>query len=98
MKKLMNRSNLITKLSNRLNHIPKQDILDSTAILLDKITEALGQGDRVEIRGFGSLKKKINKAKFVRNPKTNEKFYKEKTYKIHFKIGKILHKKINSEK
>jgi len=48
--------------------------------------------------GFGTFSKKINKAKFVRNPKTNEKFYKEKTYKIHFKIGKILHKKINSEK
>ena len=50
----------------------------------------------IEIRGFGSLKKKINKAKFVRNPKTNEKIFKKETHKIHFKISKILHKKINS--
>ena len=50
----------------------------------------------VEIRGFGSLKKKINKAKFVRNPKTNERIYKKETNKIHYKISKILHRKINN--
>ena len=44
------------------------------------------------------LAKKINKAKFVRNPKTNEKIYKNETYKIHFKIGKILHNRINEKK
>ena len=42
-----------------------------------------------------TLSKKINKAKYVRNPKTNEKIFKEQSYKIHFKIGKIFHKKIN---
>ena len=41
------------------------------------------------------LSKKINKAKYVRNPKTNEKKFKNKNYKIHFKIGKILHSRIN---
>ena len=53
---------------------------------------------KIEIRGFGTLTKKINKAKFVRNPKTNEKIYKDETYKIHFKIGKILHNRINKKK
>ena len=36
-----------------------------------------------------------HKEKYVRNPKTNEKIFKKKSYKIHFKIGKILHKKLN---
>ena len=49
----------------------------------------------MELRGFGTLSKKINKEKYVRNPKTNEKIYKPKNYKIHFKIGKILHQRIN---
>ena len=31
----------------------------------------------------------------VRNPKTNEKLFKNQSFKLHFKIGKILHKKIN---
>jgi len=31
----------------------------------------------------------------VRNPKTNEKLFKNKSFKLHFKIGKVLHRKIN---
>ena len=50
----------------------------------------------IEIRGFGTISRKINKEKFVRNPKTNEKLFKNQSYKLHFKIGKILHKKINN--
>ena len=42
------------------------------------------------------LSRKINKEKIVRNPKTNEKLFKNKSFKLHFKIGKILHKKINN--
>ena len=38
----------------------------------------------------------MSKEKFVRNPRTNEKIFKKESNKIHFKIGKILHKKINS--
>ena len=57
---------------------------------------ALNDDKNVELRGFGTLKKKINKAKQVRNPKTNEKLYKKENFKLHFKIGKILHNKLNS--
>ena len=39
----------------------------------------------------------MSKEKFVRNPKTNEKIYKGRSYKLHFKIGKILHKRINTK-
>ena len=65
---------------------------------LKKIYELyLQNNQKIEIRGFGTISKKVNKAKYVRNPKTNERIYKKQNYKIHFKIGKILHKKINSE-
>ena len=58
---------------------------------------ALNDGKNVEIRGFGTFRKKINRAKEVRNPKTNEKIFKKDTFKLHFKIGKILHNELNSE-
>ena len=64
--------------------------------LLKKISNSLKNGQNIEIRGFGTLSRKINKEKFVRNPKTNEKLFKNQSYKLHFKIGKILHKKINN--
>ena len=41
--------------------------------------------------------KKINKEKYVRNPKTSEKIFKVAGNKIHFKIGKILHQRINKD-
>ena len=65
-------------------------------IFIKKIISALKNDKNVEIRGFGTLKKKINKAKQVRNPKTNEKLYKKENFKLHFKTGKILHGKLNS--
>ena len=42
--------------------------------------------------------KQLNKEKYVRNPKTNEKLFKKESYKLHFKISKNLHKRLNSEK
>ena len=63
---------------------------------MKKIISALKDDKNVELRGFGTLKKKINKAKQVRNPKTNEKLYKKENFKLHFKTGKILHSKLNS--
>ena len=53
-------------------------------------------GKNIELRGFGTISRKINKEKYVRNPKTNEKLFKNKSYKLHFKLGKILHNKINN--
>ena len=77
---------------------PSLNSLDIELILksfFKKIIKSLNESSNVEIRGFGTLSKKINKAKYVRNPKTNEKIFKGQIFKIHFKLGKIFHKKIN---
>ena len=92
----MLKSDLILNLSKKHNNLNLNDIELITNIFFKKIIKELNEDNNIEIRGFGTLKKKVNKSKFVRNPKTNEKIFKEKTYKIHFKIGKILHNKINS--
>ena len=65
-------------------------------IFTKKIISALKDDKKVELRGFGTLKKKINKAKQVRNPKTNEKLDKKENFKLHFKTGKILHGILNT--
>ena len=94
----MLKSKLVSSIHKKYPSLNPNEIESISNLFFKKIIFSLKEGKKIEIRGFGTLTKKINKAKFVRNPKTNEKFYKEKTYKIHFKIGKILHKKINSEK
>ena len=92
----MLKSEIIIKLNKKLKNLSLNDTEKKINLFFDKISNSLNQNKNIEIRGFGSIKKKINKAKFVRNPKTNDKIFKKETRKLHFKISKILHKKINS--
>jgi len=91
----MLKSQILERLHHKHNHLTTEDIETLFDIFIKKISVSLKEGQNIEIRGFGTLSRKINRAKEVRNPKTNEKLYKNKSYKLHFKIGKILHKKIN---
>jgi len=93
----MLKSDILKKLESRQKNLSETDIEQIFNIFTKKIISALKNGKNVEIRGFGTLRKKINKAKEVRNPKTNEKLFKKENFKLHFKIGKILHNKLNSE-
>ena len=91
----MLKSDLFLSLNKKYPSLSLQDIELISNLFFKKIVQSLQKGQNIEIRGFGTFTKKINKAKIVRNPKTNEKIKKEESYKIHFKVGKILHKKIN---
>tara|TARA_B100000965_G_scaffold361717_1_gene343272 strand:+ start:367 stop:675 length:309 start_codon:yes stop_codon:yes gene_type:complete len=92
----MLKSQILEKLKKKHNNLSDEDIEQLFNIFIKKITNSLKGGQNIEIRGFGTLTRKINKEKFVRNPKTNKKLFKNQSYKLHFKIGKILHKKINN--
>tara|TARA_Y100001970_G_scaffold233750_1_gene291555 strand:- start:405 stop:692 length:288 start_codon:yes stop_codon:yes gene_type:complete len=93
----MLKSDLLSNISSKYPSLNKNDLETIFNLFFKKIVDGLANNNKVEIRGFGTFTKKLNKAKFVRNPKTNQKIYKEENYKIHFKIGKILHEKINSQ-
>ena len=91
----MLKSQILEKLQKKHNNLNSEDIELLFNIFVKKISNSLKHGNNIELRGFGTLSRKINKEKFVRNPKTNEKIFKNQSYKLHFKTGKILHKKIN---
>ena len=92
----MLKSDILKKLGQKHQNLSENDIEQIFNIFIKKIVNVIKNDKNVELRGFGTLKKKINKAKQVRNPKTNEKLYKKENFKLHFKTGKILHSKINS--
>ena len=92
----MLKSDIQKKLGLKHHNLSESDIEQIFNIFQKKITSALKDDKNVELRGFGTFKKKVNKAKQVRNPKTNEKLYKKENFKLHFKTGKILHSKLNS--
>ena len=91
----MLKSDVLKKLELKHKNLSESDIEQIFNIFIKKIISALKEDKNVELRGFGTLKKKVNKAKQVRNPKTNEKLFKKESYKLHFKTGKILHGKLN---
>ena len=92
----MLKSELVIALNKKNRTLSSSDIEQILNLFFNKIKEELNNNRSIELRGFGTFKKKINKAKYVRNPKTNEKIYKKETFKVHFKVGKILHKILNS--
>jgi len=91
----MLKSEIITKFNIKFNSLSLGDTEKIINLFFNKISTSLHENKNIELRGFGSFKKKVNKAKFVRNPKTNERIYKKETNKIHYKISKILHSRIN---
>ena len=91
----MLKSQILEKLYKKHNNLSFEDINDLFEIFIKKMSTSLQNGQNIEIRGFGTISRKINEEKIVRNPKTNEKLFKNKSFKLHFKIGKVLHRKIN---
>ena len=91
----MLKSEIVDTLQNKYNNLRHEDIENIFDIFIKKIVNSLNNGNNIEIRGFGTISKKLNREKYVRNPKTNQKLFKKQTYKLHFKIGKTLHNRLN---
>ena len=68
----MTRSELITKLAARFPQLTLADAETSVLSILNRITDQLALGGRVEIRGFGSFKVNVRPARRGRNPRTGE--------------------------
>ena len=92
----MLKSEILEKLNYKYPNLKSENIENIFDLFIKTIVNSLRDNKNIEIRGFGTITKKVNKEKFVRNPKTNEKLFKNKSFKVHFKIGKTLHKKLNS--
>ena len=68
----MNKSEMIEAMSQKLN-LPQREAGSIINTILDAMTNALAEGDNIEIRGFGSFMVKEYGTYFGRNPKTGEK-------------------------
>ena len=66
----MIKSELITRLRARCPHLSERAVEKVVDTILEQITEALRQGDRVELRGFGAFSVKRRKARNGRNPRS----------------------------
>lgn len=91
----MTKSELIEKLIDKLDHLSAKDVEVSIKEILEVMSNTLEQGERIEIRGFGSFSLHYRAPRTGRNPKTGESVELTGKYVPHFKPGKELRERVN---
>ena len=95
--KTMTKSELIERLSLEQPHLPPRDVEFSVNAVLDYMRRALVAGDRIEIRGFGSIGLRYRMPRTGRNPKTGDSVSVPGKYVPHFKPGRLLRERVNKD-
>ncbi len=91
----MTKSQLIQRMAELNPHLYQRDVERIVSTIFDEISEALAQGNRVELRGFGAFSVKHRDARQGRNPRTGESVQVEKKAVPFFKTGKKLREMLN---
>jgi nucleoid DNA-binding protein len=88
------KNQLIDAVANTSGHT-KKDLEGVIDAVLEHISEALGKGEKVDLRGFGSFVSKEKKARQGRNPKTGETIEIAARKAVGFKPSKELATRVN---
>lgn len=91
----MIKSELVQKMHDLNPHLYHRDVENIVGTVLGSITEALKNGDRVELRGFGAFSAKERRARTGRNPRTGEVVPVDEKRVPAFKTGKELRQRLN---
>ena len=92
----MTKSELIEILSQRQAHLKAEDVDLSVKALLEMMGGALANGERIEIRGFGSFALNSRPPRIGRNPKSGDKVMVPEKRVPHFKPGKQLRERVDA--
>ncbi len=92
------KSKLLKQISKSFPNFLKKDIEKVTNIILSEIKKSLKRGERVEIRGWGTLSTRNQKSSIRRNPRTGDKVAVPAKRVIYWKMSKEMFRKINDEK
>lgn len=91
----MTKSELIETVAMQVNTFSRKDVEMIIDTLFQSMTDSLSNGEKVEIRGFGSFKIKERSGRQGRNPKSGENIFIESKKVPFFKAGKEIKERIN---
>ena len=94
----MTKSELIEILSARHSQLAPKDAELAVKMVLDAMGKSLSEGQRIEIRGFGSFGLNYRPPRTGRNPKSGDKVQVPAKYVPHFKAGKELRERVDFKK
>jgi integration host factor subunit beta len=91
----MIRSELVQSIAEENPHLTIRDVERIVATVFDEVTDALAEGRRVELRGFGAFSTRAREARTGRNPRTGAAVDVNAKHVPYFKPGKELREKLN---
>ena len=89
------RSQLIARLAEHYPQLVAKDAEEAVKTILDAMSKALAEGQRIEIRGFGSFALSHRPSRVGRNPKSGAKVVVPPKRVPHFKPGKELRERVD---
>ena len=92
---LESKAELITQIAEK-SELSKKDSEKALAAVISSITEALTNGDKVQLVGFGTFEIRDRKEKESKNPRTGEKIIVPAKKAPAFKAGKALKDAVNA--
>jgi integration host factor subunit beta len=93
----MTKRDLIDEVNKRFPHLSRRDSEVIINAIFDSMVDALSQGDRIEIRGFGSFVVKHRRARQGRNPKSGALVSVAAKRVPFFKVGKELRLRVDGK-
>ena len=91
----MTRSELIETITLGQRHLTAKDVELAVKTIIDRMSETLAGGQRIEIRGFGSFSLHYRPPRIGRNPRSGKAVGVSGKYAPHFKPGKQLRDRVN---
>lgn len=91
----LTKSALIGRIAARQQLLTEKDVELAVKTLVEQMVDTLANGERVEIRGFGSFSLHYRPPRVGRNPKTGTSVEVGPKYVPHFKPGKELKDRVN---
>lgn len=91
----MTKSELVEKIMETNAFLNRKESELVVNIIFDSMANALKEGDKVEIRGFGSFTVREREAREARNPKNGEIVKISAKRTPFFKTGKELKERVN---
>ena len=95
-KSTITRSELIEALVEKQPHLAHRDVELAVKTVLERMSHAAEQGERIEIRGFGSFSLHYRPKRVARNPKTGDAVVVPDKFSPHFKPGKELKERVDT--
>ena len=91
----MNKTELVAGVAEKAG-LTKKDAEKAVGAIFESIQQALVEGDKVQMIGFGTFEVKERSARTGRNPRTNETIQIPASKNPVFKAGKALKDAVNA--